>query len=376
MIADLVAASRGRAASETPSALTAHFDNTNLALVAARRIHLSILEFVSSKPGDYLGAAVFIHPPASAGFSSGMAQSALRVAEPGQIILAETVSRSLQDLPGIDLRPVAALTTGGTEHAGLSELAWASPEQVAKLRESARVRPSASPAVGATMIVNAPIPGDRPQAGSDKTGTAKPKVTQRPPQQGFAPAREGAFEEGLADYQLSRSFITRTRVIIGVAAILVVGVGVAMFYPSRPSKIPQRPPETQPVETHTTPVPVPEPVPPQPEPPRQDTDSHAKKAEPHVKKQPKPPSQKPVPDQENAKKPEDTPIQGFEGNSTYDGMTQKDIPRLLLWARSDAGNGRYQKAGQEYRVILQLQPNNLDAKEGLRKLQLAQQRDQ
>ena len=57
-------------------------------------------------------------------------------------------------------------------------------------------------------------------------------------------------------------------------------------------------------------------------------------------------------------------------------MTQKDIPRLLQWARSDAGNGRYEKAGQEYRVILQLEPNNPDAREGLRKLQLAQQRDQ
>jgi hypothetical protein len=77
-----------------------------------------------------------------------------------------------------------------------------------------------------------------------------------------------------------------------------------------------------------------------------------------------------------AKKPEDTPIVGFEGNSTYDGMTQKDIPRLLQWARSDAGNGNYAKAGQEYRVILQLQPNNPDAREGLRKIQVAQQRDQ
>jgi hypothetical protein len=81
-------------------------------------------------------------------------------------------------------------------------------------------------------------------------------------------------------------------------------------------------------------------------------------------------------DKAKAKKPEDTPIQGFEGNSTYDGMTQRDITRLLQWARSDAGNGNYAKAAQEYRVILQLQPYNSDAKEGLRKIQVAQQRDQ
>jgi hypothetical protein len=81
-------------------------------------------------------------------------------------------------------------------------------------------------------------------------------------------------------------------------------------------------------------------------------------------------------DKHNAKKPEDKTIQGFEGDSTYDGMTQRDIPRLLQWARSDAGNGRYEKAAREYRVVLQLQPNNPDAKEGLRRIQLAQQGDQ
>jgi hypothetical protein len=384
MIADLVAASHGRTASETPSAMTAHFGNTNHALVAARRIQISILEFVTCKPGDYLGAAVLIHPPVEAGFSSGMAQSALRVTEPGQIILSDGVSRSLKDLSGIDLRPVAALTTGGTEHAGLSELLWASQEQIAKVREAASARPtgvSASSNVGATMIVNAPIAADRLDSSSNNAATAKQKITRRLVDDGIAPTRDGAFEAGLSEYQQGRSFITRTRVIVGVVAILVIGVGVAMFYPSGPSKVPQRPPETQPVETLTAPNRAPQPVQPQPTPPvPQAPDAHAK-VQPPVNKQPvsKQPKAKvvieQVQDQDKTKKAADTPIQGFEGNSTYDGMTQKDIPRLLQWARSDAGNGRYEKAGQEYRVILQLEPNNPDAKEGLRKLQLAQQRE-
>lgn len=378
MIADLVAASHGRTASEPATVMTAHFANTNQALVAAKRIQLSILEFVCCKPGDDLGAAVLIHPPAGGGFSSSMVQSALRLAEPGQIILSEAVSRSLQDLPGLDLRPVAALTTGGAEHAGLSEVLWASPEQGAQLREAVRTRTSSSPAVGATMIVNSPIAGGRSDRVSDTTGTAKEKIIQRSAGDGLAPARDGAFEEGLADYQQNRSFITRTRVILGVAAILVVAVAVAMFYPSRPSKIPQRPAETQPVETQTTPTPTPQPVPPQPTTPEPVPDPHAKvPVNPKTPKpQPKGGSKDQVKESEVGKKLPTTPIKGFEGNSTYDGMTQKDIPRLLQWARSDAGNGRYEKAGQEYRVILALEPGNLDAKEGLRKLQLAQQRDQ
>lgn len=376
MIADLVAASRGSTASDAASAMTAHFANASQALVAARRIQLSILEFVACKPGDYLGAAILIHPPATAGFGPATAQSALRLTEPGQIILSDGASQSLRDLPGIELRPVAALTTGGTEHAGLSELLWASPEQIAKLREAARARPtmlSASPSVGATMIVNAPAAGDRRETDSDQSGTTRQNRRRRA-DDNFAPARDGAFEAGLADYQQNRSFITRTRVVIGVVAILVIGVGVAMFYPSSPSKIHQRAPETQPVETRTAPVPESTP-PPVPSTVQAVPELHPK-APSAVRKTPKPPvvtaTEQPT---EAPRKAPAMTIQGFEGNATYDGMTQKDIPRLLQWARSDAGNGRYEKAGQEYRVILALDPGNADAKEGLRKLQLAQQGD-
>jgi len=380
MMADLVAASHGRAAPESSAVMTAHFDNSNQAIVAAKRIQLAILEFVTFRPGDFLGAAVLVHPTVAAGFRSGTAQGALRLAEPGQIILSEVLGRGLQDLPGIELRPVAALTTGGTEHAGLSELVWASPEQIAKLRESARSRPTgvtASPAMGATMIVNSPL-GARSGAGPDKAGAATPNVSQPQADERRTHSRDGAFEEGLAEFQQHRSFVTRTRAVIAVVAIVLVGVAVALFYPSARSKVPLRAPEVQSRETPTTPVPTTEPLPPQP-PVQQVPDSHVKVQPPPVNKQPvsKQPA-KAARDQgkDNAKRPEDTPIQGFEGSSTYDGMTQKDIPSLLLWARSDAGNGRYEKAGQEYRVILLLQPNNPDAREGLRKLQLAQQRDQ
>jgi hypothetical protein len=378
MIADLIAASHGCAASELSASMTAHFDNTNQAVVAAKRIQLAILEFVSCRPGDYLGAAVLIHPPAEAGFSSGITHSALRLSEPGQIILSETVSHTLRDLPGTELRPIAALTTGGSEHSGLSELVWASAEQIAKLRESARTnqsRVSTASQVGATMIVNAPALGT--DAYSDRR-SAKQDIPPAPPRDGHASNREGVFKEGLADFQERQSFLTWTRVTIGVVAVIVIGAAVALFYPSAKSKVPQKPQESESSEVQTTQAP--QPAPPQPTLPVQLPDPQAKAQPPVNKPIPKPPVPK-IPrgqgkDKEIVKKPEDTPIQGFEGNSTYDGMTQRDIPRLLQWARSDAGNGRYEKAGQEYRVILQLQPSNPDAKEGLRKLQLAQGHDE
>jgi hypothetical protein len=378
MIADLVVASHGRTAVEMPAAMAAHFDNSLHALVAAKRIENAILEFLACRPGDYMGAAILIHPPVAAGFSQGMAQSALRLAEPGQIILSEEVSRRFQDLPGIELRDVPALTTGGTEHAGLAELIWTSPERLASLRNSANVAPPTSevgPPVGATMIVNSPFARhpSNTASGSERIDTAlrRPSATE-----GFK-NRGGAFEEGLAEFEERRSFITGSKMVVGAVVIVLVVVALVLFHPWSSSNVPPKSPASEtPAATPTTETPtsnIPQPPPvaqPVTEPPAKPLPPVAKKTGTN-----KTPVDKTAKDNA-AKKPEETPIVGFEGNSTYDGMTQKDIPRLLQWARSDAGNGNYAKAAQEYRVILQLQPYNSDAKEGLRKIQVAQQRDQ
>lgn len=381
MIADLVAASHGRTAVETPAAMAAHFDNSLHALVAAKRIENAILEFLACRPGGYTGAAVLIHPPVAAGFSQGMAQSALRLAEPGQIILSEVVSRRFQDLPGIELRAVPALTTGGTEHAGLTELIWTSPERLAALRNSAKVAPPTSevgPPVGATMIVNSPLATSR---GNTASGSERIDASRKPSAADGFKNREGVFEEGLAEFEERRSFITRSKMVVGAIAIVLVIVALVLFHPwsgsnAQPkSQANETPAGTAPATTNEPPANII----PQPPPVVQPTPEQPVKPEPPPAKPPvrnKTYPEKTAKDKDKAKKPEDTPIVGFEGNSTYDGMTQKDISRLLQWARSDAGNGNYAKAAQEYRVILQLQPYNSDAKEGLRKIQVAQQRDQ
>jgi len=382
MIADLVAASKGRIATETPGVMGAHFGNSLHALVAAKRIQSAILEFLTCKPGDYAGAAVLIHPPAAFGFTSGMAQGALRLAEPGQIIISEQISRTVHDLPGIELRAVPALTTGGTEHAGLSELVWTSVERLASLRNSARSNTTANPSapVGATMIVNAPFANSQQengrtsqQAADRLTDTDQPATKPNASVTDGLRGREVAFREGLAEFEEHQSFITGTKLVVAAIVVVLISVGLAWFHPWSGSKtgpaqsVPQVASQpTTPVQpAATTPVvPTPQPV-----------------VEPPRKVPSKPVVAKKVPVEppktvEPVKKPEETPIQGFEGSTTYDGMTPRDIPRLLQWARSDAGNGNYTKAAQEYRVILYMQPNNADAKEGLRKIQLAQGHDQ
>src|ERR1700678_403476 len=57
MIADLVRASRGRVGEESSAVMAAHLDGSSQALVAAKRIQTSILEFVACRPSERIGAA-------------------------------------------------------------------------------------------------------------------------------------------------------------------------------------------------------------------------------------------------------------------------------------------------------------------------------
>jgi hypothetical protein len=57
----------------------------------------------------------------------------------------------------------------------------------------------------------------------------------------------------------------------------------------------------------------------------------------------------------------------------YGGFSQKDIPKLLEFAKTDAGKGNYASAREEYSTVLKLQPSNQAAKDGLHKLDLIQQ---
>lgn len=53
------------------------------------------------------------------------------------------------------------------------------------------------------------------------------------------------------------------------------------------------------------------------------------------------------------------------------GFSQGDIHDLLQMAQTDAGAGRLQEAKIKFEKVLALQPNNQDAKEGLRKVKLS-----
>ena len=404
MITDLVAASHGRIAEESPAVLGAHFDGSRPALVAAKRIQMSILEFLACRPGDRVGAAILIYRPRASvptGYSAEAVQPLLRQAKPGQILLAASISERLRDLPGVAFRSVPALTTvAGDRQTELSELVWTTPEQLAFLQNSVGEEPERTedpPAVGATVMVDSPfvlrgtanetppatseradfVSRDEPQADSRRFETLP--ATDHELQASTA----GSILDGLEDFE-KPPLITRTRVIFGVVALVLAGALISVLYrPARVSKPPlpalqeqtgatESPDKVTPSVTTQPEAKTPTQQAPQPEDktpvtPPQPVTPAAKLPEVVAKPQhPAKPSADARAKKSNAQDDAQEPAVGATDEAG--GLSQNDIPKLLEFANADTGNGQYGKARLEYRKVLKLQPNNQAAKDGLRKL--------
>lgn len=164
--------------------------------------------------------------------------------------------------------------------------------------------------------------------------------------------------------------LTRTRVIVGIVALILVGALVAVL--DRPAHVAKLPPTPQ-YQTGGTVSPDngqgPVAPPAEAKTPQSPSSDNQPRAQGGVAQ---PPPTKPDKRLKNKKasseaKDNSEPPPPVEESG---GMTQKDIPALLRMAQQDAGAGNYEKARSEFRKILQLQPSNADAREGLHKLDL------
>jgi hypothetical protein len=421
MVADLVGASGGRVADSALPVMAANFEGSRQALVAAKRIQTSLLEFMACRDGDRVGAAILIYHPRSsdlAGFSSELVQLALRRAKAGQILLADHVSQRLRDVPGIEFRAAAALT--GDHQTGLAELLWTTPERLAQLADSVvdeapppSVPPQSSdiPSVGATLIVHSPIanssgvhspiarspitrrepspavappvmggsdfvvkesPRTASQRTSQRTGQIPNIMQDRTPV--FEPPQESpdhSLTDGLDEFG-ERPFLTRTRVILGVVALVLVAAVIAVLF--RPTQVSKRPlplepsvgtdsartqPRASEPDVRTT----------DSEPPVVKTEVKPEDTPPVVIPPPQKPPRKTADNRVKTKKDKDV-VEEPPPPSEIGGISQKDIPGLLRMALSDAGAGNYEKAKTEYKKVLLLQPGNQEAKDGMRRLDL------
>jgi hypothetical protein len=405
MIADLVGASGGRVAEASHAVMAAQFESSRQALVAARRIQTSIVEFAACRPGEPVGAAILIYYPMSSdltGFSGELVQPALVKAKPGQILLADNVSQRLRDLPGIEFRSVDARTGDG--QTGLLELMWTTPERLALLADSvvdvAEPPGGAGPAMGATLIVNSPsanspivnspitrrtksievvppVMGANDFVVKDGSVTASRRAGQSP---NTAQSRAPVFEElqdspgnplteGLDEFG-EQPFLTRTRVILGVVALVLVGALIAVLF--RPTHVSKRPLPPQPDQTSETRGPATEPPPTKPEAKTPQPEPEPVKDQAKVPVVVTPPQKRTKPTTDNRDKNKKPPEDSEEPAplEEYGGYSQKDIPTLLDFAKTDAGKGNYANARKEYSIILKLQPKNQDAKDGLHRLDI------
>ena len=386
MIADLVGASRGQIAEESTAVMAAHFDNSRQAVVAAKRIQMAMLEFVACRPGAGVGSAIVIYQPRtteSTGLSGEMVRMELGQVKPGQILLAENIAQGLRDLPGIELVAPSALGASADSPAGLPELVWTTPERLARLQESVGAARSVEGLpVGATLIMDSPYA----RRGALNDAALNEAVAPVMGGDNFA-VRDGSADQGAIaeDFRESTKsslaamefeeepLFTRTRVLLGVVAVVLVGVVIAvLFRPTNVSKhavprqeqtspaqgadqktsgttSPPAEPEVQkPAESTTVQVPgKPAVVPPPPN--SRTADNRAKKKK------------------EAVTKTEEVP----EIPSEFAGFTAKDIPGLLELAKKHAGAGLYDKARGEYQTVLRLQPSNAEAVEGLRRIRIA-----
>jgi hypothetical protein len=414
MIADLVCASGGRVAEELPEIMAAHFATSRQAVVAARRIQTSILEFLSCRRGDRGGGAILIYQPSThlaTSCSDGMVGRALGQAKPGQILLAENICQRLREVPGIEVRDVPALAcASGDEQTSLKELVWTTPDRVAFLQTSAgddvEPRTAELPPLGATVIVHSPFARRADQAVSPATvkGESVPRRdsedSPRPASPVAKDARRGPASEEFGESPGSSSaltleefvqppFFTRTRVILGVVALVLVAALIAVF--NRPVHVAKRPIPVQQDQTGAAEVreqEAPEKqAPSQIEPEASTPQPESKIAKTEIVKPPivkatitKSASKLPLaaqpqmPDKTSIdyRGKKDIPETPAPYNDESGGVSQKDIPALLKMAQVDAGAGNYDKARTEFRKILGLQPGNPDAKEGLHKLDIIQ----
>ena len=260
--------------------MAAHFDSSSQALLAARRIQTSILEFLACRPGDRVGCAIVIYVPRTTdptGLSGAMVHQELRHAKPGQILLAANASRRLRDLPGIEFVTEPALTvmgdggpTGsresGSTETGLTELVWTTPERVAILRESvgdwSEPQSSDSPNMGATLIVDAPFA--RHEGANESVPPVAPtndfviKDSSEPQSLRAAHVLADAQNRNQLSQELEDSprgsssdeiefeeqpLLTRTRLILGVVALVLVAAVIAILF--RPTQVTRRPPLSQ-----------------------------------------------------------------------------------------------------------------------------------
>src|ERR1700680_4104637 len=348
MIADLVAGSDGVVLADSRAAMVAQFETPAKALKAAKQIQLAILDFARHRPDGRYAAAIVIHAatergplkgPGSSGANAPGA-SLLQHAKPAQVLMTESAYETLREMPGLRFRPVTPIPGSDSVIRG-RELVWRTPEPPTRSDE-------ALPQATQIFVQNSePLPV--------KVLPMPESILQHP--HGItATIPDTAGDE----FQLCQPADVRSpwlkRSLAAVGGVIVFAAVLGLIVYPRKAPVVEHTPQQAAPEPEPSKLPPAEiapsnitPAPPPSSPPVSNSETPESPA-PLVAEEPTPKPAKPQRIQRE--KPATKMVSDFSA---------RDIPFLLRKAEQDAGAGKYDDAQREYRIVLQLDPNNASA---------------
>jgi len=360
MIADLVAASDGVVLADSQSPMVAQFETPARALKAAKQIQQAVLEFARQRPNGRYAAAIVIHgeterAPVEGRGPGGTAipgGSLLQYAKPAQVLMTEGTYEKLREMPGLRFRSLTSAGAPGSDSAVRGrELIWRTPEP---LPHSVEELPQA------TQIF---VQNSEPL--SVKVLPMPESILEH--QDGINPATPDLAGNELQLDQLDNvrsPWLKQSLIAVGSLIVLAAVLGL-LVYPRKSavvnhtSTIQQTAPEQVDVPPANTA--------PAANPPVADTPV----VNPPAVSSAPPESPKPSVVEDPAPTPKPPRIPRDKPAKVVSDFSAKDVPFLLRKAEQDAGAGKYDDAQREYRIVLQIDPANASAKQGLHRLELS-----
>jgi len=342
LTADLIASSEGEPVSSDGGVLVTSFHSDHQAISAARRLQWAMQGFAESRDLQGISVVVLVHSAEelSTGPEGDSLRAALDHATGGQILLTEKASQFFEDLPGF-----ASQTLDGT---GLRELQWRSPD-------------SHSTRAADDEWLNNNIRSDRDEP-----------IPEPPAPEPEWSSRSSAEEEHGAGSGLSNPKVRWA--IGGMLAAALVGGGIFFFMSGKPKPVEVVavvPPDGTPQPPVTHPADNPHAIPPPSGPGSGSAPVGGKTPKPTKPKPPKPeggggdqPKPVPPPEPKPVPPPEPKPEPRPRANCNLD---PGEYDKYLKGADNALGNGDTGTAKRKYTSVLNCDPGNARARDGLRK---------